>query len=215
LGGSGVSHRESYELMKKQDEQSLNELMQQVSVDPTYIQSLIETLDDKTTARLKAAKKLQLISQANPSLLYPFFDVFVKLLDSTSSVLLWNGIIILSHLVKVDTEKRFDNIFDRYYKHLWDGKLVTAANILASSGRIARYRPDMDGKITTELLKVDLIPLPTAECREVARGHVLTSLAECSDLLKDNRTVRDFILRCSSSHRPAVKKKAEDLLSTI
>ncbi len=189
--------------------------MEQISNDPTLIQSLIVTLSDKRTARFRAAKKLQLISQANPSLLYPHFEVFAKLLDSASSVLLWNGIIILSYLVKVDTEKCFDHVFNRYYDHLWDGKLITAANILGSSGRIARCRPDLASSITSELLKVDVIPLPTVECREVARSCVLVSFAEYLDMLQTNQPVRDFIVRCTASHRPAVKKLADELIPQL
>lgn len=189
--------------------------MQQVSKDPDCIQSLIKTLGDKGTARFAAAKKLQLISRSDPSLLYDDYEVFAKLLDSSSSVLLWNGIIILSYLAAVDTGRRFDGVFDNYYGHLWDGKLVTAANILAGSGRIARCRPDLAERITAELLKVDDIPLPTAECREVARNHVLSSFAEYLPALKTHRPAQDFIARCAGSHRPAAKKRAEELLDKI
>jgi hypothetical protein len=184
-----------------------------ISDEADLIPSLIETLYAKGTARFRAAKQLQLISQSNPALLYPYFDVFTSLLDSDSSVLLWNGIIILSHLVKVDSDKRFDRILDKYYRHLWDGNLVTAANILASSGHIARHLPHLAGRITEELLKVDLIPLPTDECREVCCGHVLASLGEYPDSWKSNSSVHDFILRCAASHRPAVRKRAEALLN--
>lgn len=201
------------EYKKRKTAKAIDEVMEQISNDPTLIQSLIVTLGDKSTARFRAAKKLQLISQAKPSLLYPHFEVFANLLDSTSSVLLWNGIIILSYLVKVDTGKRFDHIFDRYYGHLWDGKLITAANILGSSGRIARCRSDLASSITAELLKVDVIPLPTAECREVARSCALASFAEYLDMSKTDQPVRDFIVRCTASHRPAVKKQADELLS--
>jgi hypothetical protein len=194
---------------------AVNEVVPQISGDSTTIQSLIATLGEQTTARFKAAKKLQLISQDNPSLLYPYFEVFVKLLENDSSVMLWNGAIILSYLVKVDKENHFDDVFGSYYSHLWDGKLVTAANILVSSGRIARCRPDLACRITVELLKVDEIPLPTTECREVARGHVLASLAEYPDMLKNNQLVNDFIVRCTASHRPAVKKRAKELLIKI
>ncbi len=188
-------------------------MKKQVSCDPSDIPRLIKTLDEKSTVRFKAAKELQIFSSSDPAVLYPYFGVFSNLLDSKSSVLLWNGIIILSHLAKVDTAKRFDAILEKYYRHLWDGKLVTAANILGSSGRIARFRPDLAGRITEELLKVDIIPLPTAECREVARGHVLLSLGEYPNLWKSNPSVHDFIIRCTSSHRPAVKERAAALLA--
>jgi hypothetical protein len=188
-------------------------MIRKLSYDPSSVQELIETLSDKSTARLKAAKQLQLIGRDNPSLLYSHFHVFDKLLDGSSSVLLWNASIILSYLVSVDSNKYFDRILDRYYRHLWDGKLVTAANILASSGRIAHHRPDLAARITDELLKVDIIPLPTLECREVARGHVLASLADYPESWQTNQSVYDFIHRCILSHRPVVKKRAEGLLN--
>jgi hypothetical protein len=157
----------------------------QPAQNPDTIQHLTKTLGEKSTTRFKAAKQLQLVSKADPALLYPYFDTFARLLDSSSSVLLWNAIIILSHLVSVDTERRFDGIFNRYYGHLWDGKLVTAANILGNSGRIARCRPDLEDSISEQLLEADDIPLPTAECREVARGAALNAFSECSSMLKN------------------------------
>lgn len=179
----------------------------------SVIPSLLKTLGGKGTERFKAAKQLQLISESDPALLYPHFEIFAELLDSNSSVLLWNTTIILSHLARVDVNRHFDIIFDKYYQHLWDGKLVTAANILGSSGHIARYRRDLAGRITHELLKVEVIPLPTSECREVARGHVLSSLAEYPDFWNTDPAVHNFIIRCSTSHRPAVRKRAEELLN--
>ena len=201
--------------IKRNNAKAINEIMQQISSDPSVIESLIMMLGDKSTARFGAAKKLQLVSRVNPSLLYPHFEVFAKLLDNTSIVLLWNGIIILSYLVSVDSERRFDSVFDSFYKHLWDGKLVTAANILGNSGLIARCRPDLASRITTELLKVDDIPLPTAECREVARGHVLASFAQYIDMLKAYQPVYDFLIRCTTSHRLSVKKQANELINII
>lgn len=138
-----------------------------------------------------------------------------RLLDSDSNVLLWNGTIILLYLASVDSARLFDKVFAKYYHPLWDGKLVTAANILVSSGRITRCRPDLAGHVTAELLKVDEIPLPTPECREVARGYVLSSFAEYLDMLKNDPRVKDFIIHCTFSHRPTVKKRAEMLLNKI
>ena len=194
---------------------AIAELMARVSSDPDAIPSMLATLNEKGTARYKAAKELQLISRANPALLYPYFQVFAKLLDSSSSVVLWNAIIILSNLIQVDTERRFDHIFDRYFSHLWDGKLVTAANILENSGRIAKNRPDIAETITQELLNVDRIPLPTPECREVARGKALTAFGEYTDILKRNRAAKDFVIRCTNSHRASVKKLAEGLIRKL
>jgi hypothetical protein len=193
------------------ESRTIDELMRRLSGDPNAIEFLIASLNEKGTTRFKAAKELQLISKTNPSLLYPYFDVFTDLLNNASNVLLWNAVIIISNLVPVDNTRKFDRIFDRYFTHLWDGKLVTAANILGSSGRIARCRPDMAERITQELLNADRIPLPTPECREVARGKVLTAFSDYFEILKRNRAANDFIARCTQSHRASVKKQAKAL----
>ncbi len=200
-------------MRKSRRDEAVAALKREIADDPAVIDSLLAELGGQGAARLKAANKLQLISQANPAVLYPHFQVFARLLESSSSVLLWNGIIILSYLATVDTERQFDAVLDRYYAHLRDGKLVTAANILGNSGRIAACRPDLAGRITAELLKVDGIPLPSAECREVARGSVLTAFAQYPHILKQDREALDFVVRCAASHRPAVKRQAEALLT--
>jgi len=191
------------------------ELMTRVSSDLEAIPSMLAALNEKGTARFKAAKHLQIISRANPALLYPYFQAFAKPVGQ----FLQHRPVERHHyscsLVQVDTEKRFDHIFERYFARLWDGKLVTAANILENSGRIARNRPDMAEMITHELLNVDRIPLPTPECREVARGKALTAFAEYIDILKRNRAAKDFVTRCTNSHRASVKKRAEALLQKI
>lgn len=142
--------------------------------------------------------------------------MFSKLLDGSSSVLLWNSIIILAHLTRVDEQKQFDDISEKYYAHLWDGKLVTAANIIGSSSVIARARPDLAGRIVTELLKVDQIPLPTAECREVARGHTLLALSDCVNLAgSERKRIIEFAHRCLESTRATTRNKAKNLLQIV
>ncbi len=200
-------------MRKSQRREAIDEVRREIARDPALVRSLLAALGGQGAARLKAANRLQLISEADPRVLYPHFRTFAGLLDSSSSVLLWNGIIILSRLATVDREKQFDSVLDRYYAHLWDGKLVTAANILGNSGRIAASRPDLADRITAQLLNVDLIPLPTTECREVARGHVLAAFAQYPGILGQDRAALDFVVRCSSSHRAAVRRQAEALLS--
>jgi hypothetical protein len=173
---------------------------------------LLEGLSAKDSFKLRCAKALNLISANHPELLYHHFDFFGSLLESPHRILKWNAIFILSNLAIKDTERKFDLIFDRYYKHLWDGDLITAANIVGASGKMAATRPDLRNRITSELLKVDVIPLPTNECREIARGKALAAFAEYKAYLDGDQHVIEFIRRCLLSTRPATRKKAERLL---
>lgn len=197
-------------MTKKDKEAEKKALSEKARRDTKVIPSLLDTLSSRSTARFQAAKELSFLAETDPKLVYPHFSVFSKLLDGSSSVLLWNSIIILAHLPRVDEQKQFDDIFEKYYAHLWDGKLVTAANILGSSSVIARARPDLADRIVTELLKVDQIPLPTAECREVARGHTLLALSDCVNLAgsdgKESSNLRTGALGVAG-RQPAIKQK--------
>jgi hypothetical protein len=183
--------------------------------DPSLIPVLLDGLSVKNSSKYRRAKALTLISESHPAVLYPYFDFFAGLLEKPVNILKWNAVFILSNLVAVDTERRFDRLFERFYYHLWDGNLITTANILGVSGKIARARPDLHKRLTTEILKVEIIPLPTDECRQIARGKALLAFKEYADSLKGNRQVIDFARRCQQSRRPATRKKAEALAVKI
>ena len=182
---------------------------------PSFVPTLISSLAAKDSSKYAYAKALNLLSASHPNLLYPHFDYFVGLLNSRYKILKWNAIFILANLTTVDVEHKFDGVFDEYYHHLWDGDLITAANIVGASGKIAVARPDLRDKITSEILKVDVIPLPTTECREIARGKALLAFTEYSASLDENNFVNGFIQRCLQSRRPATRKKAEGLLKKV
>lgn len=183
--------------------------------DPALIPQLVSALGSKGTDRFAAAKDLGLIAREAPDLVYPYWNAFTALLESPSSVSLWNGLIILSYLVEVDSERRFDGVIDRYITHLWDGKLVNAANVILGSGRILKARPDFYDRIITVLVKVDRIPLPTDECHEVIRGHVLRVIGDCSNLVNGDERVAYFVRHCTKSSRPSTRRKAEELVQRL
>jgi hypothetical protein len=182
---------------------------------PSFVPTLISSLAAKDSSKYAYAKALSLLSANYPNLLYPHFDYFVSLLNSRYKILKWNAILILANLIIIDVEHKFDGVFDEYYHHLWDGDLITAANIVGASGKIAVARPDLRDKITSEILKVDVIPLPTTECREIARGKALLTFKEYSANLDENKLVNEFIQHCLQSRRPATRKKAEGLLKKV
>lgn len=183
--------------------------------DPSLIPGIIRGLASPTSLKLRCAKALNLISASQPELLYPHFDFFAGLLSSPHRILKWNAIFILSNLAVIDSLHKFEAVFGTYYDHIKDGDLITAANIATASKKIAAAKPDLRGRITKELLKVDTIPLPTDECREIARGKALEAFMHYPVEPDDNRFVNDFIKRCLSSRRPTTRKKAEKALNQL
>ena len=194
------------------------ELAERVIKEPEYIAGLIEVLKaPKGTARYRSDKVLRVVSESRPDLLYPFFDVYANLLDIDNSFIKWGAILTLANLVGVDTEKKFDDIFVKYYRPITGNVMVTAANIIGSSARIVSARPELASRITDEILKVEkakyeLHDVLSPECRNVALGQAVDTFDEIFDLLGDKDTVVKFVKRQLKNTRNAVVKKAEKFI---
>ncbi len=197
------------------------ELAEQVIKEPENIAGLIEVLKaPKGTARYRSEKVLRIVSESRPDLLYPFFDVYTGLLDSENSFIKWGAILTLANLVRADTQKKFDDIFEKYYQPITGTVMVTAANIIGSSVKILSARPELASRITNEILKVEkakykLHDVLSPECRNVALGHTVDTFDEIFDLLGDKDTqaaVVKFVKRQLKNTRNAVVKKAEKFI---
>ncbi len=72
---------------------NLNEIANEATRCIEMIPHLSEGVQDKNVRiRFGCFNTLVLISQNDPELLYPYFDVFVKYLDSDSSIIVLGGI---------------------------------------------------------------------------------------------------------------------------
>jgi hypothetical protein len=164
--------------------------------------------------KFKSAKVLKLISENNPELLYLYFEVFQKLLHSDNNILKWNAIDIMANLTPVDSDNKFDALFDEYFDLFCQGSLITAAHIAENSAVIADTKPALCDKITNVLLSVENIPLPTEECRNILKGKVIESLAKYFDRVTDKGKINKFVENQLGNSRNATKKKAEKFLRT-
>ena len=107
----------------------------------------------KATIRYSCSKVLMDLSEESPEKLYPHIDFFIDLLESKYRILTWNAMAIIANLTKVDTQGKFEEIFDTYYSFLNDVYMVTVVNIVKHSGKIALTKPHLISKITKELIK--------------------------------------------------------------
>lgn len=112
-------------------------------------------LSKKDVIRFNSFKALLLISEEHPEALYPKWDFFEDLLDSDNNYLKYVAIYPIANLTRVDTENRFEQIFNEYYSILDDERTMTAARLAANSGKIAEAKPKLRSKITNRLLNID------------------------------------------------------------
>lgn len=167
---------------------------------------------DDARTRYGCEKVLRIISEREPSLLYPEYDFFVKHLDSDNSFLKWGAIIVIANLAAVDSGNKIEKILDTYLAPIPGPVLITAANVIKGACKIASVKPALAEKITEELLKVEKATYKTAECRNIAIGHAITSFDRFFDRIEENERVVGFIKRQLENTRSATRKKAEKFI---
>ena len=202
------------ELKKKSNNTDL--IVELILQDLSLIRDLIYGISSaETTVKFKCAKVLRELSKVKPELLNPYFEFFNKLLDNPNNIIKWNSMDIIANLTEIDTERKFEEIFDKYYSFLNEGSLITAGHVVDNSGKIANVKHNLRGQITNHLLTVEKISLPTEECRGILSGKVVQVFGHYINHIKNDHAVIAFIKRQLRSNRSATRKKAEKLLEEI
>jgi len=207
---SGLSHALVDKTITKE------ELLKQVKVDSSLIQLLLRGISSsKAAVRYGCAKVLVDLSDKAPEKLYSHFDFFVELLGSRYRILTWNALTIIANLTRVDTNKKFDAIFSKYYNLSNNGYMVTVANVVGNSAKIANANPYLIPKITDELLNVQNIsitPHLTQECKRVIAQQTIKSFDLFFDKLENKKKVLAFVKACIDSPRKKLRTTAEVFL---
>ena len=207
------------ELLRKLATKSITtkELFQKVEQNFNLLPEVLNgVFSSKAAIRYGCAKVLIDLSKKYPKKLYPYMDFFIDLLDGKYRILTWNAMAIMANLAKVDEDKKFDAIFDRYYGFLNDAYMVTVANVVGNSARIALAKPYLTQRITNELLKVENIsttPHLTEECKRVIAEKAINSFAVFFSKIEQKEKVISFVARHSNSPRKTLKTAAEDFLT--
>jgi hypothetical protein len=190
-------------------ENNADRISKLVAADDSLVPEVIRGLGSPgATAKFKCARILKTLSGNRPEMLYPYFDFFMSLTEDSNSIVKWNAIDIIAGLCAVDSDGKFPGVFEKFYGLLSAGELITAAHVVENSGRIANARPELLDKIADELLKVEAVPLPTEECRNILRGKAIEALGECFGRVKNRDEVVAFVKKQLGNPRPATRKKA-------
>ena len=176
---------------------------------PELLPLILEGLkSDRPAVKYGCDRVLMALSERAPAILYPRMAVFIELLASENHFLKWGAIRIVANLAGVDTEGKFEANFDKFFAPLQGPVMITAANIAGSAARIALAKPHLTERIVLELLKVERACYQTAECRNVALGHVIVALGEFFDRVKNKESVVAMIKRQLDNSRNATRTKA-------
>lgn len=191
-------------------------LVNDVLETPELIPELLKGLSSEN-ARVKfgSAKILRLVSTQKPEVLYPHFNFFVNLLDTDNNIIKWNAIDVIANLAPVDSDKKLDKLFKKFYGLMNEGSLITAGHVMAGSATIVKAKPYLEEQITKEILKIDKIPLPTEECRNILKGHAIKAFELYFEYIKNKDSILPFVKSQLKNTRNATKTKAEKFLKKI
>ena len=190
------------------------ELLKAVELDFALLPFIISGVSSpKASVRYGCAKILVDLSRKQPEKLYPNFDIFLSLLDSRYRILVWNALAAIANLCTVDTNKKFDAMIDKYYGFIDDEYMVTVANVVGNSAKIALAKPYLVPKITEELLRIDRIhtsPHLTDECKRVIAQQAVEAFDKFFNLMnvQEKAKVISFAKKHADSSRTLLKKEA-------
>ena len=206
------------DLIKKLENKKITKekLAEKIKEDFKLLPEIINSMDsEKAIARYGCGKILMDLSKDYPNELYPYMDIFIKFLDSKYRIITWQTMAIIANLTKVDKKKKFDEKFEKYYSFINNDYMVTVANIVGHSGKIAQAKPYLIPKITEKLLSVENIkitPHLTKECKLVITEGAIESFDKYFDQSHQKQKIISFVKKYSNSTRKSLKTKAQKFL---
>ena len=169
----------------------------------------------KASIRYGCAKAAMSLSGEHPELLYPYMDYFVGLLDSKKRILVWDSLAIIANLTRVDEAKKFDAIYEQYFRLLQNDYMVTVANVVGNAGKIASAKPYLVQKIASDILKVEdikLTPHLTKECKMVIMQHAIKAFDGFFPDIENKEEVLSFVKRRLNCSRLTLRTEAQKFL---
>jgi hypothetical protein len=174
------------------------------------LSELLEALKSKDdTERYSSFKTLLRLSEEQPELLYPSWDFLAEMLDSDNAYWRLIAVRLIANLAAVDSENRFERIFDKYYDLLNDSVIV-AGHITANSGKIARAKPGLQTKITARLLNIDKT---SQKHKDLVKAGAIDSFGEFFAESNDKEKIMEFVRQQLTGESPKASKKAKEFLS--
>jgi hypothetical protein len=180
--------------------------------DKAALSELLEgVLSKKEIIRFNSFKVLLLLSEEHPKVLYAKWDFFADLLSSPNTYFKYIAIHIITNLTKVDTESRFEKIFDKFYGLLDDKSVIPASHVAGSSAKIARAKPGLQTKITNKLLAIDKTH-HQPERKDLIKGYAIDSLSEFFEESRNKKKILDFVEKQLNARSPRTRKKAKEFI---
>lgn len=173
---------------------------------------LLEAIQSKKeTIRYNSFKVLNCISEIKPRVLYPYWDDFTKLLSSEKALNKHAAIYIIANLTLADKQKKFEKIFNHYYKLLNDTSIIPPSHVALNSAVIVNAKPELEPKITNKLLAIDKTD-HEEERKDLIKSYIIEAFEQYYEKAKSQKRIIKFVEDQLESRSPKTRKKAKQFL---
>ena len=154
-------------------------------------------------------------SKDYPKLFYPYWDSLVPLLYNENSYHRSISHDILTNLIKVDHDNKFDSIQEKYFSMIKDEKFSTGLVALRNIMIISEYRQDLKNKIISLFLNKDFLINYKENQINRMEYEIIEFFAKTSFNSDYKNDVVNYIKSSTNSNNKRIKKIAEKTLKSL
>jgi len=197
---------------KKQAESKAENIVKRVLKDDQLLFEVYKGVTSKDdSVRYPNAIALEILSNEHPEMIYPEWDFFIDLLNRRKAYSKSIAIKTIANLTRVDTEDRFDNLFNDYYNELNDKSVIVSRQLAINSGKIAKAKPKLQTKITNKLLSIDKTH-HNLNRKDLIKGDIIGAFSEYYEEIESKMEIIEFVKKQLKSTSPSTVKKAKEFL---
>ena len=166
-------------------------------------------LSKEDAVRYGSFKALNALSEKHPERLYDKWDFFADLLGNPNTHQKYIAIYIIANLTKVDSENKFEKLFNTYYGLLGDKSVIPPAHVALNSGKIALAKPKLQAEITNRLLDIDAV---VQRHKDLVKASAIEAFDAYFEMSKDQDRIIAFVKAQLNSGSPKTRKTAKTFL---
>jgi len=199
--------------LNEKEGEHLDQVKEIAIVDTEILNEILQGLKSKNEFfRYNCHKVIFQISKTHSQLLYPKWDYFFDLLESSNAYHRMSAINIISHLTYADTGKKFDRVFDRYFQFLDDKSMIVARYLAISAGIIAINKPYLAEKIIQKLLEIENTH-HEEERKDLIKHDIIQSISVLFDQMAEKEKIISFVEKQLNSSSAKTRKAAKAFLN--
>ena len=201
-------------LTRLKDKSEIAQIIESSNDYKSVVPQLIEIiLTCQNSSKFSAEKTLRKISEVHPEAVYDYFDSVIKMIDNDNHFIKWGGILILSNMFNVDTEHKFESVYEHYFDLINTGSMITACNVIKNAWRYVLQHNECESDLTQRLLntanqqyfaKNEL----SLECKNIVMGNVIECFEHYFGISTQKEAMLNFARTQINNSRKSVAKRA-------